>query len=125
MAITVGDDVKALLGISTTIPSGLLTIADRWVTSRMEARGLSIPTTATDSMKLAGSFICAAFVIDSKESNKSWNQAVSLAGGSFTKSDAAKVWEQRAKDEIEAMTSSGEPIFEAVTYWEDEDCLEG
>jgi hypothetical protein len=116
MTITISTDVQALLGISTTIPAGLLTIADRWVTSKMEAKGLSIPTIATDSMKMTGAFICAAFYIDSKESNKSWNQSVNIAGASFSKSDAAKIWEQRAKDEIDVMVSSEDLIFEAVTY---------
>jgi hypothetical protein len=123
MAITVDSDVEGLLGITISVPNVLLTLADRWVVSRMEAKSLSIPTVATDGMKLAGAFICAALYIDSKESNKAWNQQVVLggsAGSTFVKSDAAKIWEQRAIDQIDALASSSGELFEAVTYWDDD-----
>jgi hypothetical protein len=117
-------DVKALLGISETIPAALLTQADVWVQARMKAGLIDIPTPVTDEMKLAGAYICAAMFIDSKASNKSWNQSVSIGGASFTGSDIAEKFRKNAEDLIGSIIGStanddDSIIFEAVLYNED------
>jgi hypothetical protein len=117
MSFTVSTDVQALLGIGDAIPTALLRQADVWVRTKMSADGIGIPDDATDDMKLAGAYICAAMFVESKASNKSWNQSVSIGGASFSNSDAAKQFRGNAKDLISAMSDGlSDFVFEAVTY---------